>query len=245
MALAAGMAAVLAGAFTQSATGFGFALLSAPVLSVTLGPRTAIPTITVVGLVVSALTLTTERRRLDVLRPEARALVGAAVPGMAAGALLLAHGPVDLLRVLVSLAVLAAVVVQLRGGAAAARARRPGRLAATVAGGLSGALSTSTGISGPPLVFFLLARRADAAETRDTLAVVFLVTGVLTLGALAVFGAVRLPTAGLALVACAAAGQGLGRLALDWMRPRHRAALLIVLCLSAAAGLAPAAQALL
>jgi uncharacterized protein len=245
MALAAGMAAVLVGAFTQSATGFGFALLSAPVLSATLGPRTAIPTLTVVGLVVSALTLTTERRRLDVLRPEARALVGAAVPGMAAGALLLARGPVDLLRVLVSLAVLAAVAVQLRGRAAAARARPPGRPAAAVAGALSGGLATSTGLSGPPLVFFLLARGADPAETRDTLAVVFLVTSVLTLAALAAFGAVRVPTAALALVACAATGQGLGRLALDWIRPRHHAALIVVLSLSAAAGLAPAAQALL
>jgi len=68
----------------------------------------------------------------------------------------------------VGLAVIAAALWQLRDREAAAR------VPATVAGFLSGVLTTSISISGPPLVLWLEAQALRPAEFRTTLAAAFL-----------------------------------------------------------------------
>jgi hypothetical protein len=85
---------------------------------------------------------------------------------------------------------------------------------------------------------------ATAAESRDTLAFFFLVSGALTLGALAVAGALEIDSAILGLAVCAAIGQGLGRLAQPWLANHRDTATLSVLALSAAAATVPVVQAL-
>nr|MBA3328884.1 sulfite exporter TauE/SafE family protein [Solirubrobacterales bacterium] len=82
-ALAAG--AVFIGAGLQSATGFGFALVSAPLLFAVLGPKPAVSAAIVLGLEVNLLTLASERRVPAVLHGEAARLVAWAVPGLAVG----------------------------------------------------------------------------------------------------------------------------------------------------------------
>src|SRR3954451_3332757 len=165
------MAAVAAGAFVQSGTGFGFALFSAPVLTATIGPRLSVPAITVLGLVVSAMTLGAEGRRPLVLWRPALVMSAAAVPGMVLGALVLAHGPVDALRALVSVAVLVAVAVQARAevgsGPAAGPGAAPGWEGAVGAGAIAGVMSTSTGLNGPPLILYLLRLREGGRRVRD------------------------------------------------------------------------------
>ena len=227
----------------QSATGFGFALIAAPALTAAFGPRASVSALTVAGLSVSILTLGAERRPLEVLRRRAAVLVGASIPGMALGALVLRHAPLDALRVLVALAVLGAVVVTARARPHAARGDGWG--SAGSLGAVSGALSTSTGINGPPLVLHLLHRGASPQATRDTLAAIFLVSGVLTLGILGLSGTFRPPGGAAWLVVAAVAGQFAGRRAFRLLRPRYRAVTLGVLALSAAVALVPAAQALL
>ena len=61
--IAAGFA-VLAGAALQSATGFGFALVSAPLLFVAITPAHAVGLLILLGLVVNLMTLGTEGWRL-------------------------------------------------------------------------------------------------------------------------------------------------------------------------------------
>ena len=114
-ALALALAGVFAGSLTQSATGFGFALLAVPVLSATLGPVVAVSTAAVLGVLVNLLTLATERRRRAVMRPVATLLLVASVPGMALGAALLATAPSEVLRALIAAAVLAAVALNAIG----------------------------------------------------------------------------------------------------------------------------------
>ncbi len=259
--------AVLGASAVQSATGFGFALLAVPVLTAVFGPLEAVSTVALLGLAVNGLTLTSERRPLAVLRPTAAGLIAWSLPGMAAGALLAAYAPADTLRLVVAAAVLAAVGGYAWAGGAAARARsaspsttaraapaaRRARAPRTSAPGsdtaraglLAGALSTSTGLNGPPLVLHLLRRRAGPAHQRDTLAVVFLATGVLTLAALACVGALRVPAGALVLLLGAVAGQLLGRLAFARIGGRHEGVSLAVLAVSGMAALVPAGQALL
>jgi uncharacterized membrane protein YdcZ (DUF606 family) len=95
------------------------------------------------------------------------------------------------------------------------------------------------------MVLYLLGRRARPAEVRDTLAAVFLVTGLLTIVALAV-GDLLHPADGLALLLVATiVGQILGRLIFRRLGERHRAATLAVLVVAALVALIPAGQAVL
>ena len=237
--------AVLAGATVQSAIGFGFAIVAAPVLAVTAGPQTAAPTLALVGLLSTSLLLWGERRPREVLRGEAAALVAWSLPGMAVGATVLAVASSDVLRVLVSSAVLVAVVAHAARARALGGERRPAaRWPATAgAGALSGALATSTGLNGPPLVLHLLGR-STPAQARDTLAAVFLASGVLALAAFALSGTLELAPDAWLLAVAAVAGWALGRRAFRFLQDHHEAASLGVLALAAVVALVLAVQAL-
>ncbi len=147
--------AVLLGATLQAATGFGFALVAAPLMAAVLGPRSAISAIVVLAVVITVLMLAAERRRPQIEAREAIALVAWATPGLVAGAIVLRLVPERALEVLVALAVLSAVALRLRWRP---RARGWSHRRAAMSALTSGVLSTSTGIGGPPLVFHLLGR---------------------------------------------------------------------------------------
>jgi uncharacterized membrane protein YfcA len=240
--LALAGAGALAGGFVQSATGFGFALVAAPALSAALGPLRGVPAAAVLGVLVNVLTLAGERRPLAIERRAAGLLTAASLPGMALGALVLVRASEDVLRGVVAVVVLASVLAYAR----APRARRAAGAAEGIAAGVvAGTIGAAAGINGPPLVLYLRRRGAGAVQMRDTLAAIFLATGLLTLAAYAVAGAMRLPDAILLLVAGAGCGQALGRLAFGRLGERRESATRATLALSAALALVPALQALL
>ena len=242
--LTVALAGVAAGALLQSATGFGFALIVAPVLAAALGPRVAVPTAALTGLLVNGLTLVAEGRAPAVDRRAVAVLSAAALPGMALGAVVLATAPEDALRVAIAAVVAGTVAAYLRPGDPAPR-RSPVRPSSGVGTGfLSGVLATTSGINGPPLVVHFRRRGMDAARMRDTLAAYFLVTGVLTLVVLAIGGTLHLADNLLVLLAGAVAGQAAGRLAFRQLEAHREAATLAVLALSAAAAVVPVVQAL-
>lgn len=235
--------AVLVAAAVQSGVGFGFALVLAPVLATLYDPRLAVPTLAVLALVVNVMTLTTERGPRDVLRPTADAFVWASIPGMLAGAAILRHMPADALRILVAVVVLAAVAARLRAAPPRLPTRRPSLRADTGVGALSGALATSTGVNGPPLVLHLLHAGATPAQMRDTLAVVFVAGSVLVLAVLGATGGLDLAPHLLVLLGACAAGQVAGRALFARIAHRHEHAVLAVLVATALAGLGPVLRA--
>ena len=238
-------AGVVAGGFVQSATGFGFALGAAPALVATLGPAVAVPTLAVLGALVNALTLAGERRRSALLRRHAAVLIAASVPGMFLGALVLAEAPRDVLRALVAVvtavSVGAYVAERRRGGAARHRAPRPSGIPPAV---LAGALGAASGINGPPLVAHLRRWGATPEQMRETLAAFFLVSGGLTLGAIAVVGALELAPGLGWLLAASALGQLLGRAAFAQLASYREAAVLATLALALGLAVIPAVQAI-
>jgi uncharacterized membrane protein YfcA len=241
--LALACAVALAGGVVQSATGFGFALIAAPGLTAALGPRVAVSTLTLIGLIVNALTLGGERRSPTVLRRRAALLVAASIPGAAAGAVLLANLPVAVLRAVVAAVTLAAVALYWLARKAPPRPRASEARTAGV-GALAGTMGAVAGINGPPLVLHLRRIGAGAAEARDTLAAFFLASGVLTFAALALAGALRLETRSLVLTAVAAgAGQLVGRFGFKTLSSHRDAATLATLALSAAMAAGVAVQA--
>jgi len=171
----AGVTLVVALAATvQLSAGFGFGLAAVPLLAVVLDAHDA---------VVVALTLATFTNgfqawngRRDADRGVAgRLLLGAAV-GLPVGLLVFLRADERVLAAVIGVAVLVAVVVI--GLGLDLRHAGPGL---DVAGGvLSGALTMSAGVNGPPLVFVLQARHFDPVRFRATITTVFFVLDVVS-----------------------------------------------------------------
>lgn len=215
------MVAVLAGAGLQSATGFGFSLLSAPILFAVVEPQPAIGLLALLGMEVNLLTLLTEGRRPRPLVREAAILIGCALPGALLGVAVLRSLDAVALQVLLSIGVVTTLVVRhmLSSGAAVVPVLHDGprprpAWSAPLAGLLSGALSTSTSTSGPPLLLHLLGRGARPSVVRDTLTTCFVALGLITPIALLVTRSTEaIPDLGLAaaLVPAALLGHLAGR----------------------------------
>jgi uncharacterized protein len=209
-------AAVLAGAAVQSATGFGFALLAAPALFALLEPAQAVGAMAVLGALMSLLVLADggpgliDWRRLG-------PLLLAAMPGLGLGLLVLDAFSKPALQIGVGAAVVAATVVQLaRGRPAAGGGAARGAGTAAGVGLLSGALTTSIGINGPPIALLLEARGHRPGEIRATLAGAFLALNLGGFAALlAVYGAGEVAAIGrlLPLLGALIVGYALGALA--------------------------------
>jgi len=157
--------AALVGAAVQSATGFGFALVLSPALFAVMEPAEAVTVLLALG---AALNLLVLLERHDARWSRLPPLILPALPGLALGAVVLAALSREPLQIGVGVAVIAAGLWQLRDRDAA------GRVPATVAGFLSGLLTTSISINGPPLVLWLEAQALRPAEFRATLAAAFL-----------------------------------------------------------------------
>jgi uncharacterized protein len=239
--VAAGLA-VLAGAVLQSAVGFGFSLVCAPVVFAAAGPEQAVGLLTVLGLEVNLVSLLGEHRRPVPLTRLVVVLLVFAVPGMIAGVAVLRGADATALQIALTVVVFVSLAVQLRAQHQREGAPHPAPPWATpVAGLASGVLTTTTSAAGPPLVLLLLGRGHEPIRVRDTLTASFIglsVLGGIVLAATGTRGAAPHAAALAALVPLAAAGQIAGR------RVFHRLAggsyelvLTVTLTLSALLGL--------
>jgi len=246
LTVAAG-AAVMTGAALQSSIGFGFALVSAPLLFAATSPPEAVGLLIVLALEVSLLTLLTERRRPEPVWADVVPVVAFALPGALAGVAVLRALDELALQLLVTAGVLAALAVNLRAehreppppGAA----HDPPRWARPAAGLVSGALNTSTSTGGPPLVLLLMARGLRPAVVRDTLTASFVGMAPVSAVALAVTStsdAVPDAAAVAALVPLTAIGQLFGRRLFARLAHgrSYERVLTVVLLATVAAGLA-------
>lgn len=202
LALGAFVIATLA-AFAQSVSGFGSALVAVPLLSVLAGPHTAVVTITTLSVAMTALATVRERRHVEWRVTSTLVLTG--LLGIPVGLLLLSTLDRRALTLVIAVLVLAFAVLLATGWAP-----HPGPWARRASGVVSGAMLTSTGMNGPPLVITLQAMRLRADRFRATLQAVFLSQDVA-----AVLGFVAIgQMTGSSLVAVAA---GLPGMPLGWL----------------------------
>lgn len=168
--------ATLVGASVASATGFGFALILSPAMFAVLEPEEAVTTLLVLGLVLNLLMLFGRGGRAGAIRWRAVSpLLVAAVPGLGVGVLLLALMSKPMLQIAVGAVVIAAALVQARPAARVVPEPREPALGSACAVGLaSGALTTTTNVSGPPIVLWLQAHGVPPEEFRASLAAAFL-----------------------------------------------------------------------
>jgi uncharacterized membrane protein YfcA len=239
--------ATLAGSTLQSTTGFGFALVLGPAFFGVFDPTTALTTELVLGGALNLLILFTERRPRQVRGHNLATVLGWALPGLVVGALILAALSKPALQIAVGIAVLIAVVVQVRGGGLSrTHGGREPAWAAPAVGFTTGVLSTTTGTSGPPLVLWFQSLGFSPAEFRDTLAAAFLALNALSALALLGFGnGLDLPGVGWvgALLVATLTGQLVGQRLFARLDPQsfRTAGLVVVVC----AGLASAVAGLI
>lgn len=233
-------AATLIGASVQSATGFGFALILSPVIIAMLEPYEAVTALLVLGFALNLLLLFGDEGEPAAIRWRAVGpMLLAALPGLGAGLALLAVVSKPALQMAVGAAVVAGAIVQARSAPepAVAPGREPTLRSACAVGLASGALTTSTTVSGPPIVLWLQSQGVAPAELRASLAASFLGLSVAGAALLAAGGVLAVePAVVLPLLAVTALGHLLGARAFRALTPaRFR---LAVLALVFAAGVA-------
>lgn len=165
---AAGAAAMLA-AFAQTISGFGMNLILAPVAQLLLPGAAAVRLVTGTAAILNSALIATSRRSI-LWRP----VLFLAVPALAATFLL---GPAIRGSGARSLGVIVAAVTIVAVVASALPAsplRLTGPGGALVAGALSGVLSVSSGVSGPPIAVYTAGQPWQPRELVATVQTVFL-----------------------------------------------------------------------
>jgi uncharacterized membrane protein YfcA len=171
-------AAVFVAAFMQIVAGFGFALLSVPLMTLAIEPKLAVVVSTLTGVFVTTWQAIKERAETDKVLVR-RMTIGAYV-GMPLGLLVYVSVDDNVLRFLLGLAVLVAAVML----AFRVNLHHVGPRLDYGSGFISGVLATSLSTNGPPLVFVLQARQLSAVRFRATISTVFALSNV---GGLALF----------------------------------------------------------
>lgn len=165
---------VLASALGTAATGFGFNLLSTPLLTFFHPPRVAVVLTLLLGVIASGTLLSDRGLRRAIDWTLVRPLCVGSLAGMPAGLLLLQHADGRVLKALVAaLTTLFAALMLFR----MLPRRPPERLGVFAVGVVSGFLSTSTSLNGPPVVLYLIARGLAKDRFRASMvAFVFIAT---------------------------------------------------------------------
>jgi uncharacterized membrane protein YfcA len=166
-------AAVFAAAMVQAVSGFGFALLAVPLMTLKLPTKEAVVVTTLLGAGVTLFQAWHHRRVVE--RSIARRMVIGAYLGMPLGFWVYVAVDEDLLRGLLGAAVLVSVVLL----ASRLSLAHVGPGLEVGAGFVSGVLNTSLSTNGPPLVFVLQARHLSPDSFRGTINTVFAASNVL------------------------------------------------------------------
>ena len=234
MDLIALIAGAVAAGTVAGASGFGAALVLQPLLLAVCTPATALVALTVSSLGVNTAVVRSGRLRRDLLRP----LVLSAPVGAVAGVVIFTQFPKQSLQVLLGCAVIAgglAVAARGRAGVLIARAPLP------LWGLISGALTTSVGANGPPVVLGLAGHDLEPPEQRGTLGAYFLFATPLTFATILAAHASLLPGLELGLALAPATAVGViagGRLANRFRRERFRTLTIALVLAAGAASLA-------
>ena len=228
---------MLVAAITQQVSGFGYALLAVPLLSILVGPKDAVALATVSGATASGLMALRLRVLAD--RPTLARLLAGAVVGMPIGIIGLRELPEDPLRVALAVVVLAMVVVLASGY----RFRTTRHGTQVAAGFASGVLNTSIGTAGPPVVATLQAGEMPQHTFRATTVAFFACCNVVAVPLIIASGVVTGSTWRTALVAvpCVLAGNAIGSRLAPRVGPERFRSLVLGLLAAAAVGALAAA----
>ena len=228
---------MLLAAITQQVSGFGYALLAVPLLSILVGPKDAVAIAMVSGATASGIMAVRLWALVD--RPPLTRMLAGALLGMPIGIIGLRELPEDPLRVALAVVVLVMVVVLASGY----RFRSTRHGTQVVAGFASGLLNTSIGTAGPPVVVTLQAGEMPQHTFRATTVAFFACCNIVAVPLVIASGVVTGSTWRAALVAIPSvfAGTAIGSRIAPLIGPeRFRSVVLGLLVLAAVGALAAA-----
>jgi hypothetical protein len=166
----ASMAVLLAAACLQGFTGFGYSLMSLPLLALLMPVRTAVPLLSVTSIFLNLLVFLRARRSADPRR--IMPLIIAGTLSVPLGVWVLGRTDEAVLEVAIGVLVALSALLYLAGFRV--RLRRE-RLAMVPVGILSGVLNGMTTFSGPPVILFLANQGTGKDAFRASLALYFLI----------------------------------------------------------------------
>lgn len=177
---------VLATACTQAVVGFGFALLTVPILMQIVGLQRAVILASLIGTANNVFQYRDLKHNQD--RQQVKRFLLASCVGAPFGLIAFIYANQQVLKILLGIGVLFGVLLLARG-----RDLTHAHVSLDWSMGvISGFLLTSTSTNGPPLVFAMQARKSDPQVFRSTLNMVFLVSGIYGLVLFAAFGEIAL-----------------------------------------------------
>jgi len=237
---AACFAIVFFTAIMRGYTGFGFALISIPLLTMVIDPVVAVPTVLMLE-VLGSLQLLPKLWRSAHLGSVGWLLIGAAV-ATPVGVYGLATLPADLMRLIIAIVVLLTTL----GLATGFRLEgRPGVPAVLATGVVSGLLNGGAAMSGPPVILFYLGTGAAAQVGRASSMLYFFLSDSIAVGFAALSGLVQGPILSLTalMVPALVLGQVIGaRLFASSLNAHYRAVAIIVLLAVSSAALIQSAH---
>ena len=217
---------VFATAGIQAVVGFGFALLSVPIMMQVVDLHRAVILASLIGTANNFYQYRDLKHDQD--KTQVRRFLLASFVGAPFGLLAFIYADQNALKVFLGLGVLLGVILLVRG-----RDLTNAHISLDWSMGvISGFLLTSTSTNGPPLVFALQARKSEPQVFRATLNMIFLVSGVYGLVLFAAFG--EIATSDLWLAAAVlpsmVIGVSIGRFIRNRVDPnRFRIAVLVLL----------------
>lgn len=140
----------------QTATGFGYAIITAPLLALVLNPKDTVMLTMLTGLIIRLFMLkaTLKNGSFKAIFP----LITASIIGALPGAYVMTVISNDGLKVLISLVLLIAAFALWNNRHFPIKHRK---FSESVVGGLSGFLATTTSINGPPIILYYLNHKAE------------------------------------------------------------------------------------
>jgi uncharacterized membrane protein YfcA len=217
---------VFATAGIQAVVGFGFALLSVPIMMQVVDLHRAVILASLIGTANNFYQYRDLKHDQD--KTQVRRFLLASFIGAPLGLVAFIYADQDVLKIFLGLGVLLGVILLVRG-----RDLTNAHISLDWSMGvISGFLLTSTSTNGPPLVFALQARKSEPQVFRATLNMIFLVSGVYGLVLFAAFG--EIATSDLWLAAAVlpsmVIGVSIGRFIRNRVDPnRFRIAVLVLL----------------
>ncbi|MDP2931170.1 MAG: sulfite exporter TauE/SafE family protein [Chloroflexota bacterium] len=180
-----GLLIIFLAGITQGLTGFGFALVSVPILIMFLSPKAVVPIVIMDSIAINVMILFEARKWLDLRR--IWPLIVASIIGLPVGTYLLVVLNVSVLKILIGVITIPFAIALMLGFK---KEIRNEKLALSLIGLLAGVLNASTSLSGPPIILFLINQGVEKLVFRANLVAYFMVLAVATTAALAVGGVV-------------------------------------------------------
>ncbi|MDO9576764.1 MAG: sulfite exporter TauE/SafE family protein [Candidatus Cloacimonadales bacterium] len=172
----AGTVIFLVSALLQGLSGFGFSILAVPLITLFIAPKTAVPILMLYSIIINIVVLYSARKEVDIKKIWILLLAG--IIGLPFGARLLVTLDGNILKVGIGILILIFGTLLLLGYR---KELKHEKIAMIPIGIISGLLSGSISISGPPIIIFLANKQLGKHSFRGNLALYFFLLNIFTI----------------------------------------------------------------